>query len=436
MSGFSLRYLFAAFAVAAVGGLGGCNSSLDDTRYPEDLRYPARTDVLVVADLKGMPPDPNPPGMLDKAIEAALAKENQTLLEPKEVAPEQRRELRLALAEIFGTPRFPSVEPIDPTHKRAPENGTENAALHRRLLQENLGAYGLTDADLVAMKLDERTLYAGSAEYRRHCLHCHGVSGDGRGPTGPWVNPHPRDYRSGYFKFVSSTADGRARRADILRTLRQGIDGTSMPAFGLLSDTDLEALTSYVIHLSIRGEVEFQVLKDLLERKGEASALEGGSVRTHAYANAAIFLARWSNLSKADPLKPPAYPYEGADEETLRAAVGRGHQLFLGKGGCMACHSDYGRQVPYRYDKWGTLVRPRNLVEGNYRGGRRPLDLYWRVAGGIFPSGMSKASLSEAEYWDLIQFVQALPYPAMLPPDVREKVYGATEAKPAAAKPH
>jgi len=32
--------------------------------------------------------------------------------------------------------------------------------------------------------------------------------------------------------------------------------------------------------------------------------------------------------------------------------------------------------------------------------------------------------LTPAEYWDLIHFVQALPYPKMLPEDVRKKVYG------------
>src|SRR5207237_5902064 len=117
------------------------------------------------------------------------------------------------------------------------------------------------DAD--AHRLDEPTLAAGSKLYRRHCLHCHGLNGDGRGPTAPWVNPHPRDYRLGKFKFTSSTVkagDRKARREDLLRTLKQGIEGTSMPSFALLDEQkELQPLISYVIHLSLRGQVEMDV---------------------------------------------------------------------------------------------------------------------------------------------------------------------------------
>jgi mono/diheme cytochrome c family protein len=80
-------------------------------------------------------------------------------------------------------------------------------------------------------------------------------------------------------------------------------------------------------------------------------------------------------------------------------------------------------------------VRPANLTAGVYRGGRRPIDLYWRLRGGIPPSGMpALADLSDAELWDVVAFLQALPYPEGgehgLPPSVREKVYPAPKAAP------
>src|SRR5262249_7686320 len=93
------------------------------------------------------------------------------------------------------------------------------------------------------------------------------------------------------------------------------------------------------------------------------------------------------------------------------------------------CHLDYGRQVPFRYDAWGTLVRPANLTTGVYRGGRRPIDLYWRIKLGIPPSQMPSADLKRDEAkgtdenWDLVNFVPALPYPQMLPEDVRKRIY-------------
>ena len=40
--------------------------------------------------------------------------------------------------------------------------------------------------------------------YRQHCAHCHGITGDGAGPTAAFLNPYPRDYRTGAFKFKST----------------------------------------------------------------------------------------------------------------------------------------------------------------------------------------------------------------------------------------
>ena len=87
------------------------------------------------------------------------------------------------------------------------------------------------------LKLDDESLIRGSHLYRLHCLTCHGLTGDGRGPTATWVNPHPRDYRLGLFKFQSSdhkvgqkiNKKMKPMRADLYRTLRVGIEGTSMP---------------------------------------------------------------------------------------------------------------------------------------------------------------------------------------------------------------
>ena len=54
----------------------------------------------------------------------------------------------------------------------------------------------------------------GYAIYRKNCLHCHGVSGAGDGPTAPFLYPIPRDYRKGIFKFTS-TISGANRTATI-----------------------------------------------------------------------------------------------------------------------------------------------------------------------------------------------------------------------------
>jgi hypothetical protein len=78
---------------------------------------------------------------------------------------------------------------------------------------------------------------------------------------------------------------------------------------------------------------------------------------------------------------------------------------------------DYGRQAKFRFDEWGTLVRPNNFTQGNFRGGKRPVDIYYRIHSGIRGSGMQgfgDTFKDHPEYlWDLVNFVSNISYPAM-----------------------
>ena len=295
------------------------------------------------------------PGHLDEHIRDAVVAELKAkdaldkLLDPAKISAANRKELATTLETLFGTPSAPKV--------------------------------AIAGDAVDALKLDERTLRRGSIHYRRHCLHCHGLAGDGRGPTGPWVAPHPRDYRPGQFKFLSTNPANESigtkpRRADLIRTVSRGIEGTSMPAFGLLPEKDVEELASYVMHLSLRGEVEFNTMLALLEA-GEAGlkSLEGGSIDSHANSLAPIYLEQWKEAN-GSVNTPPAYPADLGEKANLTLSVGRGYKLFIGRAACISCHADYGRQPTYKYDAWGTLVRPANLTVGTYRGGRRPVDVY------------------------------------------------------------
>jgi mono/diheme cytochrome c family protein len=55
-------------------------------------------------------------------------------------------------------------------------------------------------------------------------------------------------------------------------------------------------------------------------------------------------------------------------------------------------------------------IDPRNLRMGVYRGGRRPIDIYYRLEAGINGTGMPKAPLDELEKWHVIDYVLSLPY--------------------------
>ena len=50
--------------------------------------------------------------------------------------------------------------------------------------------------------------------------------------------------------------------------------------------------------------------------------------------------------------------------------------MMQGGRGCLSCHTGFGRESTFKYDDWGTIVKPANLTNNMYRGGRRPIDLY------------------------------------------------------------
>ncbi len=179
------------------------------------------------------------PGRLDEEI-ADIPKKGGKITDPTKIDAGLRAKLTAALNTTFGTPYAPQVGAA------VGEDETVAGQLVQLKVRD-------ANADVAF-----HTLATGSKAYRFHCVHCHGLPGDGRGPTGPWVVPHPRDYRSGKFKFASAGGGppDKPRRSDLLHTLHEGIDGTSMPSFALLTDDELNGLASYVIHLSIRGEVE------------------------------------------------------------------------------------------------------------------------------------------------------------------------------------
>jgi mono/diheme cytochrome c family protein len=369
--------------------LSGCTDT-----YPEDLTYGLRTDPLIVVPASQFstvkPPDRlDPPGEFPRLMQQFVASAKDSGFKQPTVTVEDlnKKEFRGApqqlnkgLRRLFGTPARPRVE-------------------------------GLELPVVKALQVDDESLVAGSKLYRRHCLHCHGLTGNGQGPTAAWVNPHPRDYRLGVFKFVSTAAkEQKPRREDLLRTLRQGIEGTSMPSFALLTETELNHLVSYVMHLSIRGQVEADMIREVV-----AETVSGDQVEEKLAEFVADVANAWVEADKKatqpDGGKPGVLP---TDTANFAASVTRGQETF--QKTCIKCHSEYGRKANLFYDSWGTIVKPANLTLGIYRGGRRPLDLYWRIHVGIpgsnMPGNYGPTALNSEQIWDVVNFLQVLPYRA------------------------
>jgi len=321
-----------------------------------------------------------------------------------DVAEKQRMEQGLegistALYALFGTPDKPFVFP--------------EAGLDLRKLELAAGPAG-------GDRLGKRR-----GLYRENCVHCHGVTGNGDGPTALFLKPYPRDFRRGIFKFTSTAPGARPTTEDLKRTLINGIPGSAMPSFGLLPEDEIDALVEYVKYLSYRGETELS-LRYFLDQE-EPIPME----RDPLLGEMMAVVENW-NSAESQIVIPDqeALPPEQTAEERA-ASIARGEQIFRdGKTAqCIKCHGptglgDGGQEL---FDDWNKdktdenivfwrlpkqHLDPRNLRLGVYRGGRRPVDLYRRVYSGIKGTPMPAAGnvLQPNQIWDLVNYVLSLPY--------------------------
>lgn len=356
-------FCFLIPVVLGLVSLPGCGGLLDP-RYSENEEFVY---------------EPHPIGWDDAKGEQKFLAVLKPWSEPK---------LNTELKKFFGTPREPVVKV-----------STE-----------------AVDINNPHLRLDPATLAKGSEIYRRQCLHCHGLVGDGNGPTGQWLNPRPRDYRRGIFKFRTTTG-GRGdstspARADLMRTVRKGIPGTAMPSFMWLPEEELQSVVSYVIHLSLRGQVEYR----LAEQGDEGDE----DVETAVQSRAKLWLQDTQAVLSPAPAPLGGWEkYQQGGEESLKI----GQHAFKFGGACAKCHGVDGRANPstdpqvtvemQRRDVWGNVNSPRNLTLGMYRGGSRPVDVYYRIKLGIPGSGMPAANtgeggVTEEELWHLVGYVLSL----------------------------
>ena len=340
------------------------------------------------------------------------------------VGPEQRKAIAEPLGQLFGTPDKPTAPdgtPLDPARLKT-------AAGPNR-----------SDVDGNPQGL-----------YRRHCATCHGISGDGAGPAAAALGPYPRDFRSGTYKYTSTytshVSGGAPARADVERILVSGMPASAMPSFERLPEGQLDALVDYVTYLSIRGQtellfVEYVVSEDEYPLDADVILDEQEYVAGQWAAAERMVVEQSEAEAQMPPIDTP---------ELLEASIARGRELYLSENGrCFCCHGREGDGVPDEgdddepselYDDWNkgkqgaspteteklamqyrlplVAVRPRDFTAGVFRGGSRPIDVYWRIHVGIkgtpmpgagpSPGGEKPGVLSPAEIWDVVHFVRDL----------------------------
>jgi len=103
-----------------------------------------------------------------------------------------------------------------------------------------------------------RTGHAAKAKetYRRFCVGCHGVEGDGEGENAPWVEPKPRNFTLGQFKCRSTPTGTLPTDEDLYNTLGRGLVNSNMPAWFPLTDQERADLVAYVKHFSPKFATE------------------------------------------------------------------------------------------------------------------------------------------------------------------------------------
>jgi mono/diheme cytochrome c family protein len=63
---------------------------------------------------------------------------------------------------------------------------------------------------------------AGKAPFEANCASCHGTSGKGDGPVGAALNPSPRDFTQGDFKFDADGNGTPGEDADLVLVIQKG----------------------------------------------------------------------------------------------------------------------------------------------------------------------------------------------------------------------
>jgi mono/diheme cytochrome c family protein len=247
-----------------------------------------------------------------------------------------------------------------------------------------------------------RHLLHGQQVFLEKCAACHGFTGDGAGPVGQFMTPSPRDYRAGIFKFTSTNYGSKPLREDLIRVVRNGARGTSMPSFSLLPDEDVQAVVDYVLVLTHRGELE-----RMLAMQADSEEDIDPEV-TPEYIDQ--IKERW-----ADAENHIVYPISNPVPYSLDSAEKGREAFFTETAGCFKCHGDdgRGRDIP-NFVLPGAeepiTVRSADLTAGMFHGGDRPIDIYRRIFAGINGTPMPGFGQSLAEQpetiWNLVHFVQ------------------------------
>ncbi len=207
----------------------------------------------------------------------------------------------------------------------------------------------------------------GKLVYERYCVSCHGDLGNGAGEFAQWIQPKPRDYRQGTFKWRSTPSGSLPTVDDLEKTIRDGVYGTYMPTWRTIPHRSRLDVIAYIQQFS----------------------------------------PRWKDEQPEAPIDIPAEPANDA------ASIGRGHDLFVSLK-CSQCHGDSaqgdGESSHDLKDDWGNPIVPADLTAGHYKCGNTPRDVYRVFMTGLNGTPMPSfaTQISPTDAWDLAHYIWSL----------------------------
>jgi cytochrome c oxidase cbb3-type subunit 2 len=214
------------------------------------------------------------------------------------------------------------------------------------------------------------TQLRGRDLYYRHCVGCHGEKGDGQGLAAPFLDPRPRDFTRGVFKFRSTPTASLPTDSDLLRTLREGVHGTSMPSWKLVPDDQLLSVIAFI----------------------------------------KTFSTRFTRIAPMAAIPLPGAPADLQAPERIE----RGRKVYA-ELQCGKCHGDTGKgdgsSSATLVDSEDHPIRPFDFTRLSPKGGSRPEDLYRTFMTGLAGTPMpdySELTTDDAQRWDLVAFVLSL----------------------------
>ena len=220
----------------------------------------------------------------------------------------------------------------------------------------------------------------GRGIYVRRCSFCHGLLGDGEGPAAEFMDPRPRDFTLGTFKFRTTQSGELPTDDDLFRTVSRGLKGTGMQSF------------------------DDQVIKNGLTETERWAVIAYIKTFVPEFEDPELDPVKTSKVVKLPANRPPF-------SEELAA---KGKAVFE-RAKCWECLGKSGRgdgQKSFdRKDDWGFPIRIRNVTHPwKIKAGADPEDIYMRFSTGISGTPMPSfvKALSEDERWQLANFIKSL----------------------------